>query len=212
MPKSAKKSAPVRLSRAEQNTKRNAELLDAAWALFCERGYDGTTMEEVCKYAGVSKYPVYYAFGDKQNLFLELWKRNVNSILEILESRFERGAKLRFNLEALAQYAADDHKANPHKVDGLYLVVQTVALSRPDIAEKLQAVSTSIVDSIADVIESSTLERGQKLRYPAQAAAIHVIAIINGLSTMRAVTKKVPFTASALLETLLTATTHSAKA
>ncbi|PTU31904.1 TetR/AcrR family transcriptional regulator [Stenotrophobium rhamnosiphilum] len=211
MAKALKPIRVPRLSRADQKTKRTETMLEAAWTLFCEKGYESSTMDEVAEIAGVSRYPVYYAFGDKQNLFLELWKKKVSSVLNTIESGSKKGATLRFNLEALAQWTVNEHATNPHLVDGLFYVVQTIGLSRPDIAKKLQAVSTDVVDHIEAIIESSTLEPGQKLRAPARAVATHVIAMVNGLSNMRSATSKVSINTKDLLDTLLTITVRETR-
>jgi AcrR family transcriptional regulator len=197
-----------RLSRAEQKTRRTETMLDAAWALFCEKGYEGSTMDEVAEYAGVSRYPVYYAFGDKQNLFMELWKKKVGSVLDTIEPHLKRGALLRINMEGLAQWVVDEHATNPYAVDGLFYVVQTIGLSRPDIAEKLRGVSRSIVDYISGVIETSKLEPGQQLRAPARTVAAHVVAMVNGLSNMRSAADKVSVDKGDMTESFLTITTR----
>ena len=197
-----------RLSRADQKTKRTETMLDAAWTLFCEKGYEGSTMDEVAEIAGVSRYPVYYAFGDKQNLFLELWKKKVGSALNTIESKVKQGAPLKANLKAIAQWVVDEHAANPYAVDGLFFVVQTIGLSRPDIAKKLQDESTNIIDHITGIIASSTLEAGQQLRAPARTVATHVIGFVNGLANMRSEVHKVSVNTPDLLDTFLTMTTR----
>lgn len=47
------------------------ELSAAAIALFSERGYDATTMEDVAKAAGVSRRTAYRHFANKQDLMFE---------------------------------------------------------------------------------------------------------------------------------------------
>ncbi|MES2489153.1 MAG: TetR/AcrR family transcriptional regulator, partial [Pseudomonadota bacterium] len=171
-------------------------------------GYEGSTMDEVAEIAGVSRYPVYYAFGDKQNLFFELWKKRVGSILNTIESKVKQGAPLKANLKAVAQWVVDEHAANPYGVDGLFFVVQTIGLSRPDIAKKLQDESTNIIDHITGIIASSTLEAGQQLRAPARTVATHVIGMVNGLANMRSEVHKVSVNTPDLLDTFLTMTTR----
>jgi TetR/AcrR family transcriptional regulator, mexJK operon transcriptional repressor len=51
--------------------KRNALML-AATELFLEKGYDGTSMDDVATRAAVSKPTVYKYFSDKQRLFAEI--------------------------------------------------------------------------------------------------------------------------------------------
>jgi len=51
--------------------KRNSLLL-AATELFLEKGYDGTSMDDVAAKAAVSKPTVYKYFSDKERLFAEI--------------------------------------------------------------------------------------------------------------------------------------------
>src|SRR2546421_5959805 len=46
------------------------ELIDAAASVFAERGYDGGSIEEVVRRAGLSKGTFYFNFADKEHLFL----------------------------------------------------------------------------------------------------------------------------------------------
>ncbi len=50
-------------------TQRREQLLDVGRALFAERGFDGTSVEEVATRAGVSKPVVYEHFGGKEGLY-----------------------------------------------------------------------------------------------------------------------------------------------
>jgi AcrR family transcriptional regulator len=203
----ASTSKPVRakrLSRADQKIKRTEDLLDAAWTLFCDKGYEGSTMEAVAEYAGVSRFPVYYAFGDKQNLFLELWKQRVGDVFEHVEPRIKRGGPLRNNLKAIAQILAEGHKPGPYPpIDSLFFVVHTISLSRPDIAEKLAVVSASGVEYFAGVIESSTLEPGEKLSGSAQNIAAHLLAMNSGLAILRFQTHQLKVDAKHILKIFL---------
>jgi AcrR family transcriptional regulator len=60
---------------------RRAQLLDVGRALFAERGYDGTSVEEVAARAGVSKPVVYEHFGGKDGLYEVVVDREVQSLL-----------------------------------------------------------------------------------------------------------------------------------
>lgn len=62
---------PRRSGRGPSPRKRQA-ILDAARALFLQRGYAGTSMDDVAASAGVSKQTVYAHFADKTRLFAEL--------------------------------------------------------------------------------------------------------------------------------------------
>jgi len=52
-----------------------SHLLQAAEDCFAQSGYDGTSVAEICRGAGVSKGAFYHHFPSKQDIFLELLDR-----------------------------------------------------------------------------------------------------------------------------------------
>lgn len=141
-----------RLSRVEQSAQRAQELLNAAWALFCEKGYEAVTIDEVATRAGYSRMPVYSLFGDKQNLYFELWQRAVGDLMRQITASQKPGDSLRRNLARLAELiaapAGSNTQADPQKNLGehLFFAVQTIALSRPDIADRLETLARQVID------------------------------------------------------------------
>ena len=67
--------APVRPARRKQA--RPGELLDAALALFVERGYAATRVEAVAERAGVSKGTLFLYFSSKEALFKAVVRENI---------------------------------------------------------------------------------------------------------------------------------------
>ena len=60
---------------------RREQLLDVGCMLFAERGFDGTSVEEVALRAGVSKPVVYEHFGGKEGLYVAVVEREVQRLL-----------------------------------------------------------------------------------------------------------------------------------
>ncbi|MHC4707451.1 MAG: CerR family C-terminal domain-containing protein [Planctomycetota bacterium] len=58
-------------------------LLDAAEGLFCERGFDGTTIRDIAAAADCNIAAVNYYFGGKENLYAEVWRRHLKMMREI---------------------------------------------------------------------------------------------------------------------------------
>jgi AcrR family transcriptional regulator len=65
---------------------RPEELIEAALAVFGERGFRQTTLEEVAARAGVSKGTVYLYFASKDDLFRAVVKQKVVTLLEPAEA------------------------------------------------------------------------------------------------------------------------------
>jgi AcrR family transcriptional regulator len=179
------KQRKPRLNREEQKAERIRQLLEAAWAMYARKGYEAVTIDDVAEYAGVSRMPVYSLFGDKQNLYFELWCTLVAQLTAIMIGPLRAGVPLRRNLEQLARVVVSgSQKPSEPPPEGLFFVVQTIALSRPDIAAKLQVLANKVVSDVAEMVSHSTLEAGEELRASPQIIAAHLVAHINGMSTV----------------------------
>jgi AcrR family transcriptional regulator len=74
-------SAPnVSTKRRRPNT--TARLLDAAFAVFAERGFQSASIEQVCEAAGFTRGAFYSNYKSKDELFIALFDRNAGRILE----------------------------------------------------------------------------------------------------------------------------------
>jgi AcrR family transcriptional regulator len=55
-------------------------LLDAAEELFCQKGFDGTSIRDITKKANCNVAAVNYHFGSKENLYLAIFKRHLSQL------------------------------------------------------------------------------------------------------------------------------------
>lgn len=81
---------------------RREQLLDVGRALFAERGFDGTSIEEVASQAGVSKPVVYEHFRSKEGLFAVVVDREMETLLGAITAALESTAQPRVILERAA--------------------------------------------------------------------------------------------------------------
>src|SRR2546421_6317082 len=82
---------PQRLSRTEQRDQTRARLLDAAEKVFVDRGFHAASVEEVAEEAGYSKGAVYSNFENKDELFLAVLERRVDSPALAIEGTVSPG-------------------------------------------------------------------------------------------------------------------------
>src|SRR6266566_3676302 len=103
--------AAADLTPRAQQTK--STIVEAALALFRERGYEAATMREIASRAGVSTGSAYYYFGSKEELIQEFYAighaEHLAASRAVLASQTELGARLRGTLRALIDVQAPYH-------------------------------------------------------------------------------------------------------
>jgi AcrR family transcriptional regulator len=65
-------------------------LVEAAEELFCQRGYNETSVREIAAIAGCNVAAVNYYFGGKDNLYLEVWRRRLAFMRETRLASIEK--------------------------------------------------------------------------------------------------------------------------
>lgn len=124
---------------------------EAATALFLERGYTGTTMDEIAARAGVSKQTVYTHFADKERLFAELVLGNAgraDAFLVDLRERLARVERPEDDLRAIARHYLR-FVIRP-EVIGLRRLVIGEAARFPDLARQYrERVPARVVETFA---------------------------------------------------------------
>ncbi len=70
---------------------RREQLIAIARGLFAERGFDGTSIEEIAARAEVSKPVVYEHFGGKEGLYAVVVDREVRSLLAMMQDALTAG-------------------------------------------------------------------------------------------------------------------------
>jgi AcrR family transcriptional regulator len=81
---------------------RREQLLDVGRHLFAEKGFDGTSVEEIAATAQVSKPVVYEHFGGKEGLYAVVVDREIHKLLDAITGALQAGAHPRILLEATA--------------------------------------------------------------------------------------------------------------
>ncbi|MEU5489032.1 TetR/AcrR family transcriptional regulator [Streptomyces sp. NPDC020196] len=86
-------SAPTRRARRVRMTgkERREQLLDIGRALFADKGFEGTSVEEIAARAGVSKPVVYEHFGGKEGLYAVVVDREMRQLLDLVTGALTAG-------------------------------------------------------------------------------------------------------------------------
>ena len=97
-PTRARRPGRVRMRGAE----RREQLIEVARRLFAEKGFEGTSVEEIAATAEVSKPVVYEHFGGKEGLYAVVVDREVGYLLAEMETALTDGERSRELIEQAA--------------------------------------------------------------------------------------------------------------
>ena len=163
---------------------RRKALLDAAAALFMEKGFEKTTLTDIISRAGGSRATLYEHFGDKEGLFRAMMEENSARIQEGLAA-----------IQADEQAPPEDGLTRfaLHLV-GALLDDRTIAIVRvlvseggriPDIAEAFFRIGPETAQRrLADYLERQTAAGALRVAEP-EAAARGFIGMITGNILLR---------------------------
>ncbi len=82
----------------QRSEETHKKIVDVASALFSERGYDRTSVDMICRTAGISKGAFYHHFPEKNALFMELLQTWLDEITIRLNQTFNQSSDLSQNL------------------------------------------------------------------------------------------------------------------
>jgi TetR/AcrR family transcriptional regulator, mexJK operon transcriptional repressor len=94
-----------------RSARKRAAILDAAHDLFLQKGYAGTSMDDVAARAAVSKQTVYKNFADKQRLFTEVITSDVGRLEDSTQAQMAAmpdSTDLAADLRAFARWHLGD--------------------------------------------------------------------------------------------------------
>ncbi|UEA59877.1 TetR/AcrR family transcriptional regulator [Gordonia otitidis] len=107
---------------------RRLQLIEVARGLFAERGFEGTSIEEIAQRAGVSKPIVYEHFGGKEGLYAVVVDREMETLLEMVTSSLTKNRSLyRIQQVALALLTYMEERT-----DGFRILVRGDSASASD--------------------------------------------------------------------------------
>jgi AcrR family transcriptional regulator len=103
---------------------RERQIVELAEQLFSERGYQGASMDELARRAGVTKPVVYELFGNKDGLFRSCLERSAErlatEVAEAVRAESEPEARVRAGGLAFLRFAKDNRVAWELMMEGRF--------------------------------------------------------------------------------------------
>jgi AcrR family transcriptional regulator len=154
-------------------------VLDAADAVFTERGFHAARLEDVAELAGYTRGAVYSNFKDKNDLALAIIERRLAEARRVLdEVDAGHGESLERLQEAgirLSQLIDDQRPWGP-----LFLEFITHASRHPDLASRLNELYRGLADSIADILRTTGVPEGPPGSPTAERLALMMLGATAG--------------------------------
>jgi len=154
-------------------------ILAAAESCFAHSGYDGTSVEQICQEAGVSKGALYHHFDSKQAIFLEL----LNRWLEAIDIQLaDLGGDPADVPERLLSMSAIIGTVLMIPKDQLLMYLEFInrAVRDPQVWERTIEPYHRYHSQISDMLEASALKGTVQAVQPDTAARV-IIALAMGL-------------------------------
>ena len=131
----------------------DVRVLDAARALFSQKGIANTSIDELAAILGVSKHTIYRRYASKAQLLDAVIERDINQFRDELNSA---SAKATDALEALRHMALRYFKfGSSQGYSAFYLLVTAEAVVSPDLRERLAVWTKFALQPMMDAVLSA---------------------------------------------------------
>jgi AcrR family transcriptional regulator len=125
-------------------------LLDAAAEVFCERGYDGTTVAEVARRAGLTTGAIYANFRDKAELLLETIERSSAGVVADMEAARDKGLSAAERLLLMARFMITRANDTERR---LFVEMFAAARREPDVGRRVTEALLAMEGELARMME-----------------------------------------------------------
>ena len=160
---------------------RREEILSAALDVFAERGYHGSSIDDIARRAGVSKALIYEHFASKEELHVKLLEQNADELLGQLGAAIADlppGQRLEPGVEAFFRFVEERREA-------WRMLFREAADAR--VTETLDAVVAQVTDTVAGLIaEDPAAPSADSNRGEVTDAGVHMLAqlLVGAVQTL----------------------------
>ncbi|MFC7487704.1 TetR/AcrR family transcriptional regulator [Knoellia sp. CPCC 206453] len=131
-------------------SERRAQLLEAAQAVFVERGYHAAAMDDIAEHAGVSKPVLYQHFPGKLELYLALLDEHCDTLERLVRAAMQEPAegnedRVRATISAYFDFVSREGAA-------FRMIFESDLTGVPQVRARLDSLELACAEAIADVI------------------------------------------------------------
>lgn len=149
---------------------RREQLLDVGRSLFADKGFEGTTVEEIAARAEVSKPVVYEHFGGKEGLYAVVVDREIRQLLEAVTTALTSVGDPRVLLERAALGLLDYIESS---TDGFRILVRDSPVAQST------GTFASLISDVASQVEHLLADEFSRRHLDPQAAPMYAQALVG---------------------------------
>ncbi|SDK98777.1 transcriptional regulator, TetR family [Lentzea albidocapillata subsp. violacea] len=149
---------------------RREQLLDVSRALFAEKGFDATSVEEIAARASVSKPVVYEHFGGKEGIYAVVVDREMQRLMDQIVDALDGGSHPRELLEQAACALLDYIEGS---TDGFRILVRDSPVASSS------GTFSSLLNDIASQVEHILGLHFARQGYDRKLAALYAQALVG---------------------------------
>ncbi len=153
-------------------------IFEAALAIFTEKGYAGTTMDDVIAAAGVSKGSIYWHFSSKQDLFSELFEYFFEGIRESYAAALGGGAAPAAKIRLMIRETLTKAYAQIEVLKA-FMEFFNIGMKDPEFRSKFIRFYVEMTSALAEVIEEG-MRRGDFAAGDPYRNALAVFSLLDG--------------------------------
>ena len=169
----------VRLTREQSRDQTRQRLLDAAQSIFVAKGFVATSVEDIAEQAGYTRGAFYSNFSSKSELFLQLLRRDHETVMSDMRAIFEDGES-RPQMEArVLEYYSTHFRQNDCFL--LWMEGKLQAVRDPEFREGFLACMRELRAAVTDYVQQFSARVGTPLRMPPEQMALGLLALSDGM-------------------------------
>ncbi|HEY2495732.1 MAG TPA: TetR/AcrR family transcriptional regulator [Candidatus Angelobacter sp.] len=158
--------------------RRLAELLHHAAHIFCEKGYEGASMRDLSRAAGMSLAGLYHYFDSKEDLLYLIQKHAFRTIIESLQDRLKDAHGAEQRVRIFIENHLDYFLANKEAMKVLTHEDETLKNGR---GAEIRAIKREYYKICLDLLEDLRREKG--LEFSGRLAVLGLFGMINWIYT-----------------------------
>jgi TetR/AcrR family transcriptional regulator, cholesterol catabolism regulator len=155
-----------------------ARVLEHAARIFCEKGYEGASMRDLSRAAGMSLAGLYHYFESKEELLYLIQKHTFRTIIERLQRRLEGAANPEERIRIFIENHVEYFLANKEAMKVLTHEDETLKNGR---GTEIRAIKREYYRICLELLED--LRRAKGLQFSGRLAVLGLFGMINWIYT-----------------------------